>query len=100
MKQTAMQELRNDLVKAKEKSKTTLNDINNEILRKSCQEAVKLTIESIIERIDDKLLEMEKQQIVNTYEQGDNNGADRVYYHSDRDDKSAEQYYNETFKSE
>jgi phenylalanyl-tRNA synthetase alpha subunit len=64
MKQTAMQELRNDLVKAKEKSITALNDINNEILRKTCQEAVKLTIESIIERIDDELLEMEKQQII------------------------------------
>ncbi len=44
--------------------------------------------------------EMEKQQICNAYNEGDNNGADRIYYHSNRDDKSAEQYYNETFKSE
>ena len=62
MKQTAIHELRNDLVKAKEKSITILNDMSNEIIRNYCQEAVKLTIESIIERIDDKLLEMEKQQ--------------------------------------
>jgi len=51
-----------------------------------------------------KLLEqakqMEKEQIVNAYNEGDNNGADRIYYHSNRDDKSAEQYYNETYKSE
>jgi hypothetical protein len=89
MKQTAMQELRNDLVKAKEKSKTTLNDINNEILRKSCQEAVKLTIESIIERIDDKLLEMEKQQIIDAYRSGKINQLE-----------NSELYYNETFKQQ
>jgi hypothetical protein len=91
MKQTAMQELRNDLVKAKEKSITALNDINNEILRKTCQEAVKLTIESIIERIDDELLEMEKQQIIEAF----------IGYDSDTEDnlEVAEQYYNETFKS-
>jgi len=44
--------------------------------------------------------EMEKIQIIDAYNEGDNNGADRIYYHSNRDDKSAEQYYNETFKSE
>jgi hypothetical protein len=55
MKQTAMQELRNDLVEAKE------------IIRNYCQEAVKLTIESIIKRIDDELLEMEKQQIIDAH---------------------------------
>jgi hypothetical protein len=92
MKQTAMQELRNDLVKAKEKSITALNDINNEILRKTCQEAVKLTIESIIERIDDELLEMEEQQIVDAF----------IGYDSDTEDnlEVAEQYYNETFKKQ
>jgi hypothetical protein len=47
-----------------------------------------------------KAIEMEKEQIIDAYDEGDNNGADRIYYHSDRDDKSAEQYYNETFKPE
>ena len=47
----------------------------------------------------DKAKEMEKQNIKNAYENGDRNGAERVYYNSDRDDKSAEQYYNETFKN-
>jgi hypothetical protein len=41
--------------------------------------------------------EMEEQNIKNAYENGNRNGAERVYYNSDRDDKSAEQYYNETF---
>lgn len=94
MKQTAMQKLRNDLVKAKEKSKTALNDINNDILRKSCQEAVKLTIESIIERIDDKLLEMEKQQIIESVK--DTEVDIKGYYN----EVEAEQYYTNTFKQQ
>jgi len=88
MKQTAMQELRNDLVEAKEKSITVLNDMSNEIIRNYCQEAVKLTIESIIKRIDDELLEMEKQQIIEAYETGDKYKLE----------VPGEQYYNETFK--
>jgi hypothetical protein len=92
MKQTAMQELRNDLVKAKEKSITSLNDINNEILRKTCQEAVKLTIKSIIDWIDDELLEMEKQQIINAWNDG-------LFGSLRKGEDNAEQYYNETFKS-
>jgi hypothetical protein len=101
MKQTAMQELRNDLVEAKEKSITVLNDMSNEIIRNYCQEAVKLTIESIIKRIDDELLEMEEQQIVDAItqyqikhnkiysEQGILNVVD-----------NAIQYYVETFKQQ
>ena len=50
--------------------------------------------------IREQAKEMEKEQIINAYNEGDNNGADRIYYHSNRDDKSSEQYYNETFKSE
>jgi hypothetical protein len=50
--------------------------------------------------IHNQAKEMEKEQIIDAYEQGDNNGANRVYYHSDRDDKTAEQYYQETFKIE
>lgn len=42
--------------------------------------------------------EMEKQQIFDAYYEGNTNGAIRVYNRSMRDDKSAEEYYNETFK--
>jgi hypothetical protein len=45
-----------------------------------------------------KAKEMEKQQIFDVYYEGDSNGAIRVYNRSMRDDKSAEDYYNETFK--
>jgi hypothetical protein len=56
--------------------------------------------QNILNDIIEQAKEMEKEQICNAYDEGDNNGADRIYYHSNRDDKSAEQYYNETFKSE
>lgn len=55
-------------------------------------------------QMDEPIIEqankMFEQQIMDAYDEGDNNGADRIYYHSNRDDKSAEQYYKETFKSE
>jgi len=37
--------------------------------------------------------ELFKQQIIDAYKEGDNNGADMVYYNAD-------QYFNETFKTE
>ena len=43
--------------------------------------------------------EMEKKNTKDAYENGDRNGAERMYYNSDKDDKSAEQYYNETFNN-
>jgi hypothetical protein len=52
-----------------------------------------------LNKLVEQAKEMEKEQIKNAYDEGDNNGAYRIYYHSNRDDKSAEQYYNETFKS-
>lgn len=57
-----------------------------------------LTATTLLKMKCEKAKEMEKQQIIDAYEKGDNNGADRVYYHSDIDDKSAEQYYEEKFK--
>lgn len=61
-----------------------------------------LGIEGIVQLQEefDQAKEMEKEQIENAYDEGDNNGANRIYYNSDRDDKSAEQYYNETFKQQ
>ena len=43
---------------------------------------------------------MEKEQIMEAYDKGDGNGAERIYYHDIRNDISSEQYYNETFKLE
>ena len=59
---TAMQELRDDLVATLKTSDEALNEIKDKSIRKSCQKVVQLTLESIIKRIDDELLEMEKEQ--------------------------------------
>jgi hypothetical protein len=59
---TAMQELRDDLVKSLETGNEALNEITDEKLREICQKVAQLTLESIIKRIDEELLEMEKEQ--------------------------------------
>ena len=59
---TAMQELRDDLVKSLETGDEALNVIKDKKLRESCQKVAQLTLESIIKRIDEELLEMEKEQ--------------------------------------
>jgi uncharacterized protein (UPF0335 family) len=89
---TAMQELRDDLVKSLKTGNEALNEIIDEKLREICQKVAQLTLESIIKRIDEELLEMEKNQIEDSYLQGfaecDATGI-----------MDCEKYYNETFKS-
>ena len=89
---TAMQELRDDLVKSLETGNEALNEIIDEKLREICQKVAQLTLESIIKRIDEELLEMEKQQIIDAF----------IGYDSDTEDnlEVAEQYYNEIFKQQ
>jgi len=62
MKQTVMQDLREDLILTQTSAKDALIEIENQEIRKACQEVVRLTLSSIIKRIDEELLEMEKQQ--------------------------------------
>lgn len=57
-----MQELRDDLVMTLKTGDESLNEIKDKSIRESCQKVVQLTLESIIKRIDDELLEMEKEQ--------------------------------------
>lgn len=64
MKQTAMQNLREDLVLSQVTAKEALIEIKNQEIRKACQEALRITLKTIIKRIDDELLEMEKQQTI------------------------------------
>jgi hypothetical protein len=87
MKQSAMQDLREDLMLTVDSTKEALLEIENVAIRTACQEVVRLTLKNIIKRIDDELLEMEKEQIINAYKEGVNGT------------KLAEQYYNEKFKN-
>lgn len=60
---TAMQDLREDLILTQTSAEESLLEIKNQEVRKACQEVVRLTLNNIIKRIDDELLELEKQQI-------------------------------------
>ena len=88
--QTAMQDLREDLILTEVSVKESLLEIENQEIREACQKVVSLTLKNIIKRIDDELLEMEKQQIIDANNRGfkvaKRNIAER-----------ADEYYNETF---
>lgn len=93
---TAMQDLREDLQETINTARNSLLEIKNEGIRTACQEVVQLTLKNVIERIDEELLEMEKEQIEDAYSEG---VYDEYEYHINNEPrKNSEQYYNETFK--
>ena len=88
-----MQELKSGLILTKETTKNSFLEIENQEIRKVCIGVVEITLNAIIKRIDTELLAMEKEQIIDTW----NNAINAV----EKDKwESFEQYYNETFKSE
>ena len=90
--ETAMQELKSDLLTAIDTCNEALEEINDLQTREACQMVVTITIENILKRIDAELLYLEKEQICNAYDAGLFDGSMDDGYHKD--------YYNETFKSE
>lgn len=58
-----MQDLKEDLSKSIIEVKEAFNEIKNELIRDTCKEAVRITLVEIIKRIDEELIELEKQQI-------------------------------------
>jgi hypothetical protein len=90
MKQTAMQDLRQDLLDTIVTGSDALNEIEDEQIRNGAKTLFQTTINTIISRIDEELLEMEKQHIIDAYDDGNPNGFI---------DKDGEQYYNETFNN-
>jgi hypothetical protein len=90
-KQTAMQDLRDDLVDSVESSLKALEEIEDGIVRQACQMVVKNTLDAIIKRVDGELLEMEKEQIEDAHEIGYINGGNHKSV-------NGEQYYNETYR--
>jgi hypothetical protein len=93
MKQTAMQELKDDLILTKSRTKDSLSEIENQEIKDACIKVVEITLNSIIKRIDDELLKMEKNQIMSVYADG------RISVISNKI-IGYEEYYNETFRSE
>ena len=86
---TAMQDLRDDLLESIFKVNNRLDFLDNitdENVRNICKVMVDTTLKGIVLRIDDELLEMEKQQIIDAAERW--KGTD-----------FAEKYYAETYGS-
>ena len=67
---TAMQELKSDLILTKSRTKDSLSEIENQEIKDACIKVVEMTLNSIIKRIDDELLKMEKKQIMSVYADG------------------------------
>ncbi len=92
-----MQELRDDLVATLKTGDEALNEIKDKSIRESCQKVVQLTLESIIKRIDEELLEMEKEQKIDF--------AKKCIHKALESDilmayNQVQQYYNETFNQQ
>ena len=81
---TAMQEL-------KDKIQHAIEELNGEL--NGYKSGYKQCLINIQNDIDSQMLEMEKEQIIDAVNFGDTRGKITTY-------STAEQYYNETFKSE
>jgi hypothetical protein len=62
MEKTAMQDLRQDLLDTIITGSNALNEIEDEQIKLAAKNLFETTINTIISRIDEELLEMEKQQ--------------------------------------
>ena len=67
---TAMLLLKEDLLETINTSVGALDNINDLEIRGACQNAVTITINTIISRIDEELFEVEKNQMRKIYNQG------------------------------
>lgn len=67
---TAMLLLKEDLLETINTSVDALDNINDVEIRGACQNAVTITINTIISRIDEELFEVEKNQMRKIYNQG------------------------------
>lgn len=89
---TAMQELKKDLQESIDGLPETLRNINDPFVRKTVTDAVLIAYKCVLKRIDDDLLEKEKQQFIEAYRKG----YVDAYLESVQSNEP-EKYYNETF---
>jgi hypothetical protein len=61
---TAMQKLRDDISNSIEPSIKSLEIIQNEYVRETCIQVFKMTVDNILNGIDDDFLEVEKNRLV------------------------------------
>lgn len=89
--ETAMLNLKEDLILTKSRTKDSFSEIENQEIKDACIKVVEMTLNSIITRIDTELLEMEKEQIIKSVDDAQRTNFYVKYY-------DAEQYYNETYQ--
>ena len=70
MRKTAMQNLKEDLLETIITGKEALDKIQDVNIKSACKTTLETTIQDIINRIDNELLEMEKNQILDAFEEG------------------------------
>ena len=87
--ETAMLNLKEDLILTKSRTKDSFSEIENQEIKDACIKVVEMTLNSIITRIDTELLEMEKEQIEDALLTG------LVHWNVD---KPISEYYNETYQ--
>lgn len=89
---TAMQDLKEDLELAIDSANDALNDIIDETTRSRCKIVVKITIGDILKRINNELLQKEKQQIIDFSIWFNNNDNSYKSY-----EEIVDKYYDSTF---
>jgi hypothetical protein len=91
-KQTAMQELKSDLLTAIDTCNESLEEIKDLRIREACQSVVTITIENVLNRINVELLQMEREQIIQAAQ-----WMPKPFNDIEFIQELAEQYYTETF---
>ena len=86
MRKTAMQNLKDDLLETIITGKEALNEIKDVNIKSACKTTLETTIKDIIKRIDNELLEIEKDIITEAYSQGRIDEETRFPYATDGED--------------
>lgn len=86
MRKTAMQNLKDDLLETIITGKEALNEIKDVNIKSACKTTLETTIQDIIKRIDNELLEEEKDIITEAYSQGRIDEETRFPYATDGED--------------
>lgn len=98
---TAMQDLKEDLIETLSLAQEPLKEIIDPTTKEACVSVLKETINAIIERINNELLQTEKQQIIDSFNQGFREWESETMTSSKEDVSNfddAINYYKKTFK--
>lgn len=73
---SAMQDLKEDLLESIDSGTEALQEIEDSYIRNICVIMLKKVMTNVVKRIDEELLEMEKNQIQKTYNAGAKFGSE------------------------